>query len=253
VPSAYEAVFLEDIRASPENDTPRLIYADWLEDNGDPDRAEFIRLQIGLARAAPDEPDLNERRRRERELLRQHGPVWRRSMPPWLRGCCVFRRGFLDEFDGSAGTFFRDEIADFLDLAPSPILRLAGVNPSQIRALRNTPHIARLRGLYLSNPKTSAELLVDSLRLDKAVRLSELGLVRVRGAWSIRALLYDGWTRRLKRLTLVGCGLDDDCLDFLLGWPGLRTLESLDLRENQFSPDAVVRIHSALKGRVRLG
>jgi uncharacterized protein (TIGR02996 family) len=41
--------FLSAIRADPTSDTPRLIYADWLEEQGDGDRAEFVRLQMELA------------------------------------------------------------------------------------------------------------------------------------------------------------------------------------------------------------
>lgn len=38
-----EEVFLLDILARPDDDVPRLVYADWLEDHGDP-RAELLRL-----------------------------------------------------------------------------------------------------------------------------------------------------------------------------------------------------------------
>lgn len=41
---------LADILERPEDDAPRLIYADWLEDNGHPKRAQFIRSQIQLYR-----------------------------------------------------------------------------------------------------------------------------------------------------------------------------------------------------------
>jgi uncharacterized protein (TIGR02996 family) len=44
--------FLSAICAAPDDDTPRLVFADWLQENGDPDRAEFIRLQIAVARGA---------------------------------------------------------------------------------------------------------------------------------------------------------------------------------------------------------
>ncbi|MGL4555777.1 MAG: TIGR02996 domain-containing protein, partial [Gemmataceae bacterium] len=44
--------FLDDIRADPDDDGPRLIYADWLDEAGDEARAEFIRLQIARARGA---------------------------------------------------------------------------------------------------------------------------------------------------------------------------------------------------------
>ena len=42
--------FLQAIRAEPEDDTLRLVFADWLDDHGQPERAEFIRLQIESAR-----------------------------------------------------------------------------------------------------------------------------------------------------------------------------------------------------------
>jgi uncharacterized protein (TIGR02996 family) len=41
--------FLKDAREHPEDDTPRLALADWLDDHDDPHRAEFIRLQCRLA------------------------------------------------------------------------------------------------------------------------------------------------------------------------------------------------------------
>ncbi len=40
--------FLADIIARPDDDTPRLIFADWLTDNGEPEQAEFIRVQCEL-------------------------------------------------------------------------------------------------------------------------------------------------------------------------------------------------------------
>lgn len=43
------ADFLSTIIAAPVDDAPRLVYADWLEENGQPERAEFIRVQIELA------------------------------------------------------------------------------------------------------------------------------------------------------------------------------------------------------------
>src|SRR5947209_1506964 len=41
--SPKEGAFLEAIEANPDDDTLRLIYADWLEEQGDP-LGEFIRL-----------------------------------------------------------------------------------------------------------------------------------------------------------------------------------------------------------------
>ena len=65
------AAFLADILEHPDDDTPRLVYADWLEENGDTDdalRAEFIRVQVKLAHG-PDEC----LHRRERELWEMSG------------------------------------------------------------------------------------------------------------------------------------------------------------------------------------
>lgn len=42
--------FLAAILSDPQDDTPRLIYADWLEENGEGERAEFVRVQVELAR-----------------------------------------------------------------------------------------------------------------------------------------------------------------------------------------------------------
>jgi uncharacterized protein (TIGR02996 family) len=41
---------LRAILDQPKEETPRLVYADWLEENGQPERAEFIRVQVELAR-----------------------------------------------------------------------------------------------------------------------------------------------------------------------------------------------------------
>lgn len=44
-----ERAFLDDIIAHPADDTPRLVYADWLDDEGRSERAEFIRVQVEVA------------------------------------------------------------------------------------------------------------------------------------------------------------------------------------------------------------
>jgi len=45
--------FLRAILEAPDDDGPRLVYADWLEERGEEARAEFIRVQVELART-PD-------------------------------------------------------------------------------------------------------------------------------------------------------------------------------------------------------
>src|SRR5262245_60398299 len=40
-------------RAQPEEDGPRSVLADWLDDHGDPDWAELIRVQLEAVRQPP--------------------------------------------------------------------------------------------------------------------------------------------------------------------------------------------------------
>lgn len=44
--TADRAAMLAAIIASPTDDLPRLVYADWLDEHDEPDRAEFIRRQV---------------------------------------------------------------------------------------------------------------------------------------------------------------------------------------------------------------
>lgn len=45
-PATVEAALLQDVLAEPYEDAPRLILADWLEDNGNAGRAAFIRYMM---------------------------------------------------------------------------------------------------------------------------------------------------------------------------------------------------------------
>jgi len=110
--------FIRRIAEAPDDDTPRLVYADWLDEHGDPDRAEFIRVQCELAKrpyrdffAADywggqlDEPEdmkaLNRLRKREAELTRAHAriaagtPGKDELTARWIRGFVVSVRGPL--------------------------------------------------------------------------------------------------------------------------------------------------------------
>lgn len=49
-----DAGFLEAIIRDPADDVPRLIYADWLDDRGEADRAEFIRDQVEFRHGSRD-------------------------------------------------------------------------------------------------------------------------------------------------------------------------------------------------------
>jgi uncharacterized protein (TIGR02996 family) len=84
-----EEPFARAILASPRDDAPRLIYADWLEERGDLDRANFLRLGITARRRPPDEaPEIDEELA-EDEVLEEHDPaelhrILARIDPDWL-------------------------------------------------------------------------------------------------------------------------------------------------------------------------
>src|SRR5262249_9709898 len=75
-PTGHEP-FLRAICAAPDDDAPRLVFADWLDENAEPERAEFIRLQVRLAR----EPDTTEFDLQCEELLRTKWTKWIAAMP----------------------------------------------------------------------------------------------------------------------------------------------------------------------------
>jgi uncharacterized protein (TIGR02996 family) len=75
-----EAGFLEDILDHPEDDVPRLIYADWLTERGDP-RGDFIRVQCQLPRVPRSDPRHSALAAAAWDLLNAHGNDWRGDPP----------------------------------------------------------------------------------------------------------------------------------------------------------------------------
>jgi uncharacterized protein (TIGR02996 family) len=53
-----QAALYAAILANPDEDTPRLLYADWLEENGQPKAAKYIRAACELSRLDEDDPSL---------------------------------------------------------------------------------------------------------------------------------------------------------------------------------------------------
>ena len=85
--SEGEALLL-DIIEHPDDDTPRLVYADWLDEHGDPNRAEFIRVQCRLAALPAGSSEATKLARREKTLLKEHGaPCGAKPISAWLGSC----------------------------------------------------------------------------------------------------------------------------------------------------------------------
>src|SRR5438046_1084093 len=91
--------FLRMICENPADDGPRLVFADWLEEQGDTDRSEFIRLQCERARLPPVKAANPHRRRlseRSDKLCKPHRDRWRAELPslPGVKWG-PFHRGFV--------------------------------------------------------------------------------------------------------------------------------------------------------------
>jgi uncharacterized protein (TIGR02996 family) len=97
--------FLPAVLERPDDDTLRLVYADWLQERGDP-RAEFIRVQVALARMAADDSQLGTLRARERDLLEEHAQDWCAPLGLDLEQC-EFRRGFVEAAEIRADQFLK--------------------------------------------------------------------------------------------------------------------------------------------------
>jgi uncharacterized protein (TIGR02996 family) len=87
---------LRAILDSPGDDAVRLVYADWLEDHGEPDRAEFIRLQLS--------PEPRSEAREDELCLKLFGHL------DDLQFGITFRRGFVESIR-SGFVNFRDRAA----------------------------------------------------------------------------------------------------------------------------------------------
>ena len=78
--------FLRQIREEPADDTRRLVYADWLDEHGDADRAEFIRGQVRLAAMEPWDDGYTGLDVRCRQLERAH-PEWLGPLEEFVSRC----------------------------------------------------------------------------------------------------------------------------------------------------------------------
>jgi uncharacterized protein (TIGR02996 family) len=197
--------FLRAICSEPEDDTPRLVYADYLEEHGDDfgrARAEFIRLQIDLARQKEDSPQRRERAFRARHLLDQYRARW---LAPFQRFCLhdvAFARGFVEK----VGLMLEDLLSHAGDLfGASPIRRLWVTELyGQTGDLACIPADNQLAELDLCGD------MIDGGSLEVLARQSNLGRLRVLG------LLFndidDAAARLLcelpfyRRLSLIRCG-----------------------------------------------
>jgi uncharacterized protein (TIGR02996 family) len=215
--------FLQRIRAYPDDDTPRLIFADWLEEQegrmaGAAERARFIRVQIALAKydaEAAADPYRPNPARAEREATRARlqaddralrvahaseweGPFRRLATAP------VFRRGFVEEIKVGGREFLR-HTNELFSAGPLRHLHLLDVGGSLTAALQ-CPYLSRLNAL--------------------TIYASHIG------APVAQAVSQSPHLAGLKALDLRRNDLEDEAVELLANSAFLANLEELDLSEN---------------------
>jgi uncharacterized protein (TIGR02996 family) len=150
-----EQGLLAEIFAHPDDDTPRLVYADWLDEHGDESaqaRADLIRVQIDLSRLEEKHPRRREVAERERELLDGWELEWTRPLRRYFKRM-EFRRGFVERVTVTASRFLR-EGANLFAIAPLRQVTLVEAS-KQVAALVECPALARLECLGLNDDSFS--------------------------------------------------------------------------------------------------
>jgi uncharacterized protein (TIGR02996 family) len=160
--------FLRAIRANPDDDTARLVFADWLDEHDDPLGA-FIRVQVELEpiRYRIDNPRARELHKREEELLREHRGAWlgkaKKIGTNWPEYGPQFRRGLPNHANLSLDTFLKHGKTLF---AACPTLREVSVFgvANRCAELAKCPHLAKLDTLEIADWPTEedAEALAAS-------------------------------------------------------------------------------------------
>jgi uncharacterized protein (TIGR02996 family) len=256
--------FLQAILEEPDNDDVRLIYADWLQEQGDP-RGEFIHLQVRRARRPAGEPVPEAESKREQQLREDHQREWVGELHG-IVARCDFERGFVASVALTASRFLQhaerifrlaplvrharlsDVTASLAALVDCPYLgRLASLDVERnnlrdrgVIALAGSAHVANLTVLKLGQNSIAvdgAEALARSPHLTRLTWL-KLGLNRI-GTAGAGALASSATLERLERLDLDENGLGTAGTEALATGTQLPRLSMLNLWRNSIGAAGV--------------
>jgi uncharacterized protein (TIGR02996 family) len=205
------AAFLETIAARPDDDAPRLIYADWLEERGDP-RSTFIRLQCALEHLRPADPRRTELEDQADDLVTSHGEEWAKPLAS-LATTWRFRRGFIEHVE-APGDVFLERAGRWFSAFPIRSVCL-WLPPRLMADLADCPQLARVEALAFRG-----------------------NLLRDR---ELRVLLASINLGRLNVLDLAGQGIETGGVRALVDSSVMSRLHALDLRMNAAVGDQAAR------------
>jgi uncharacterized protein (TIGR02996 family) len=230
--------FVPAIREQPDDDTPRLVCADWFEEHGQAERAEFIRSQIALARASPKDRRRRRLRKREGELLAAHEEAWAGPLLD-LVNKVHFQRGFVERVTLTLSDFL-ESAEQLFALAPIREAVFVKTGPG-LAQLAECPHLARLARIDFRDSTFAGEDLVpfmDSPHLG-AVRAFILRLHAV-GDAAIQGLIEAKQPPPLETLDLYDAGFTLPAVVALADWQGAAWLRTLILGGSDLGEGAAV-------------
>jgi uncharacterized protein (TIGR02996 family) len=244
-----EHALLAAMAADPADDTVRLVYADFLEEQGVSDRAEFVRLQVELGRTDINDPARRTLVVRHVRFLQECVPQWRAELPR-LSGIewGDFNRGLIEEVQAT----HEDPVVRYADaIFTQPavhVLRLTRLrDASRLAAL---PQLARLRSLRIIAARAEESVLRTLLASPYLRDLQLLDLHGNRFADAGAAEFAAKEWPSLAELWLGSNRIGNDGARALAASSRLPVLRSLDLRGNAIGD---IGARSALKGRFKGG
>jgi uncharacterized protein (TIGR02996 family) len=180
----------------PDDDTPRLVFADWLQEHGDEERAEFIRLQIEQTRLKKESVPWWKCESRARKLLKAHERQWDRDIVAnndFFWGDYV--RGFAEA--GTAPTV--PLLKDFAKpiFSRTPLKRLRIHDTIRLSELCRVPQVFKLSVLTVSAWLTSPDEARQFLEAAGTVGPTILELEDRGTSAEVLALLTDHFGGRL--------------------------------------------------------
>ncbi len=160
--------FIAEIIANPDDDAARLIFADYLEEQGDP-RAEMIRLQFEMADLSRWDPKRPKLRKRELALLKEYGGFGKTPIGVRPLGS---RGGFLDAVEVTVARFLRLHEQIF---AQAPIREiLLRSKSTRFGKLATCESMNRVRRLTLKGTQATDIQLVELLQSPSVAKLRGL-------------------------------------------------------------------------------
>lgn len=218
--------FLKEITANIDDDATRVVFSDWLEEQGQHERAEFIRVQVERARLPAWDPAQVGLRIREQELLKKHGETWLKEMPeiPGVRWE-GFRRGIVAVVSFVNFEAMRASAHACRAIAPIEAVRVSW--PRRRDSTENAPQIAELRELTLTGRPYGSE----TVRLANSPQLATLRVLKTLGldAQDVERLAASPHLKNLKTLCLTSNGVGTTGVVSLTNAKTLTNLETLDL------------------------